>query len=284
MVLICIALTSKSQVDTSTTQKLLQYIFQPLDKSQVPTGFMEEYGCPMLPMATFNGTLTDSNRMDMNLWRTLYFQLQTGWCRTTSNPLPTIASVNTTIKSNINDTLPIAIPLIVAQYNTVRTDAFTSNLLSYNSGTKQVSDVPGRPQNPYDTKNLFAACPQRKQTITGNETFVIKSGTIWNNTSKTISQVQIDFANGQGFQTVTIGTPIGVSYTDTGTKRWTLKVTLNDNSVLQCYSVFYVLKASSGSRYSNSDGTLWEVIAPVANVHSGAQVYIKYSQKSGQEH
>jgi len=280
MVLICIALTSKSQVDTSTTQKLLQYIFQPLDKSQVPTGFMEEYGCPMLPMATFNGTLTDSNRMDMNLWRTLYFQLQTGWCRTTSNPLPTIASVNTTIKSNINDTLPIAIPLIVAQYNTVRTDAFTSNLLSYNSGTKQVSDVPGRPQNPYDTKNLFAACPQRKQTITGNETFVIKSGTIWNNTSKTISQVQIDFANGQGFQTVTIGTPIGVSYTDTGTKRWTLKVTLNDNSVLQCYSVFYVLKASSGSRYSNSDGTLWEVIAPVANVHSGAQVYIKYSQKS----
>jgi hypothetical protein len=55
-------LTSKSQVDTSTTQKLLQYIMQPLDKNQIPTGFLGEYGCPMLPMATFNGTLTDSNR------------------------------------------------------------------------------------------------------------------------------------------------------------------------------------------------------------------------------
>ena len=53
-------------VDTSTTQKLLQHIFQPIDKNQISTGFLEEYGCPMLPAATFNGTLTDSNRIDMN--------------------------------------------------------------------------------------------------------------------------------------------------------------------------------------------------------------------------
>ena len=51
---------------------------QPLDKNQISTGFLEEYGAPIIPMETFNGTLTDSNRIDMNLWRTLYFQLQTG--------------------------------------------------------------------------------------------------------------------------------------------------------------------------------------------------------------
>ena len=68
---------STAQIDTSTTQKLLQYIFQPIDKNQIPTGFLEEYGCPMLPAATFNGTFTDSNRIDMNLWRTLYLHLQT---------------------------------------------------------------------------------------------------------------------------------------------------------------------------------------------------------------
>ncbi|MBK8712877.1 MAG: hypothetical protein IPL97_13585 [Niastella sp.] len=33
-----------AQIDTSTTQKLLQYIFQPIDKNQIPTGFLEEYG------------------------------------------------------------------------------------------------------------------------------------------------------------------------------------------------------------------------------------------------
>ncbi len=71
--------------DTSTTQKLLQYIFQPIDKNQIPTGFLEEYGCPIIPASTFNGILTDSNKIDMNLWRTLYLQLQTGWTKTTEN-------------------------------------------------------------------------------------------------------------------------------------------------------------------------------------------------------
>ena len=72
-----ITIATKAQTpDTSTTQGLIQYIFQNIDKSQVPTAFLEEYGVPIIPMATFNGTLTDSNLIDMNLWRTLYFQLQ----------------------------------------------------------------------------------------------------------------------------------------------------------------------------------------------------------------
>jgi hypothetical protein len=88
-ILLCLSVITSSTksiaqvIDTSTTQKLLQYIMQPLDKNQIPTGFLEEYGCPMLPAATFNGTLTDSNRIDMNLWRTLYFQLQTDWTKAT---------------------------------------------------------------------------------------------------------------------------------------------------------------------------------------------------------
>ena len=103
--------------DTSTMQKLLQYIFQPVNKTQIPTGILEEYGCPMLPMATFNGTLTDSNRIDINLWRTLYFQLQTGLTKATANPLPAITSVTTTIKQNVSSTLPVPIPLLLASYN-----------------------------------------------------------------------------------------------------------------------------------------------------------------------
>ena len=62
-----------AQIDTSTTQKLLQYIMQLLDTNQIPTGFLEEYGCPMLTAATFNGTLTDSNLIDMNLWSYFHY-------------------------------------------------------------------------------------------------------------------------------------------------------------------------------------------------------------------
>jgi len=274
------SIKSDAQVDTSTTQKLLQYIFQPIDKNQIPTGFLEEYGCPIIPASTFNGILTDSNKIDMNLWRTLYLQLQTGWTRTTTNPLPVLNSVNTIIKQNSIITSPIPIPLIIGQYNTVKSNAFTSNLLAYNSSTKRISDVAGRTQSPYDTKNLFAACPNKKQTFTGTDSFVIKTSMIWNNTGKTITQLQIDFANGQGFQTITLGTPIGITYTDTGYKKWTVKAVLSDNSILQCYNEYYVLRTSNtASRFQTPQSTVpaWGFINPVNNVRTGATLWVNYS-------
>lgn len=167
----------------------------------------------------------------------------------------------------------------VVQYNTVKSDAFTSNLLSYNSGTRQVSDVTGRSQSPYATRNLFAACANKKQSLTGSETFIIKPNLIWNNTTKTISQIQIDFADGQGFQSITIGTAISITYNDTGYKRWTIKATLSDNSVLRCYNDYFVLKASgAASRYAGNKTVIpyWGFVG----VNKGARIYINYSRKN----
>ncbi len=62
-----------AQTDALRTK--LNSIFQNIDKSQVPTGYLEEYGAGLLPLNIFNGLLTDSNRLDINLWRTLYLQL-----------------------------------------------------------------------------------------------------------------------------------------------------------------------------------------------------------------
>ena len=285
---LCIILSAfslKAQVlDTSTTQRLLHYIFQPIDKNQIPTGFLEEYGCPMLPAATFNGTLTDSNRIDMNLWRTLYHQLQTGWTRSTANPLPIITAVNNAIKQNVSSTLPIPIPLLLASYNTVKSNAFTSNLLSYSSSTKKVNDVTGRTQTPYDAKTLFAGCPNKNISTTGSESFIIQSSMVWNNTGKSISQVQIDFANGQGFQTVTIGTAINITYPDTGFKKWTVKVTLSDNSILQCYNEYNVLRiANTNSRFIWSESIkpfTWGDVNAVAGTRTAATVTVNFSNNN----
>lgn len=271
---------SKSQSpDTTTVKKLLHYILQPIDKTQVSTSFLEEWGAPIIPMATFNGTLTDSNRFDMNLWRTLYFQLQTAYCGSASNPLPSITTANAAIKQNVSDSLPIPIPLLIGQYNSVKEYAFTNGLLSHNTSTNQIYDVLGRSENPYYVNNLFAACPNSNVSRDGSESFIIKPALIWNNTNKAISQVQIDFAKGQGFQNVTIGTAFSVSYSDTGNKRWKIKITLNDNTVLQCYTNYHVLKAENiGARY---DPLAWDnfQIFPANANHSGGTIFIRYSDR-----
>jgi hypothetical protein len=267
--------------DTSTAQKLIQWVFQPIDKSQIPSGYLEEYGCPIIPMSTFNGTLSDSNRIDMALWRTLYLQFQTGWVRSTANPSPAITAVNAVIKQNTSNELPVPVPIFIGSYNVVKSNAFSAGLLQYSSSTNQIFDVAGRTQHPYDAKTLFAACPNRKQTIKGTETFIVKSEMIWNNSGKSISQLQIDFASGAGFQNITVGAPFTVNYTDTGYKRWTIKATLNDNSVLQCYADYYVLQVpeNQAARFARWQTTFpgWGIVDPVNGVHSGARVSVNYS-------
>ncbi len=148
---------AKSQ-DSSTIQGLLQYIMQPLDKNQIGNGYLEEYGFPAVSMATFNGVLSANNRFELNSWRLMYFQLFTGWCRATANPMTPISTVNNTIKSNTSPTLPTGIPILIGQYNNVKANAFSSNLLSYNASQRKVYDVAGRTQNPYESKGCLQPC------------------------------------------------------------------------------------------------------------------------------
>lgn len=74
-------LSQAQMPDTNKIDGFLQYEMQPLNKTQVPTGYLEEYGLPAIPMATYNGTLGESNYLEPNLWRLLYFQLFSGYCR-----------------------------------------------------------------------------------------------------------------------------------------------------------------------------------------------------------
>ena len=272
---------TKSQ-DSSTIQGLLQYIMQPLDKNQVGNGYLEEYGFPAVSMATFNGVLSANNRFELNSWRLMYFQLFTGWCRATVNPMTPISTVNNTIKSNTSPTLPTAIPILIGQYNNVKSNAFSSNLLSYNASQRKVYDVAGRTQNPYESKRLFAAVPVNQYSTDGSESFIYRSNMVWGNTSLTISQLQINFGNGAGLQTLTANTPVNINYVDTGAYVWTIRATLSDNSVVQCYSDYFVLAVpSAAQRFQpiNITTPLWGNISPVAGVHSGATVNVIYSSK-----
>jgi hypothetical protein len=270
--------TAKAQSpDTSTTEKLLSYALQNLDKSQVSTGFLQELSMPVKDLGTYNGILTDSNKMDITLWRLIYFEMQKSYCGTGSNPLPLITNVNTKIKSFVSAVAPVPVPLLIGNYNSIKSYAFTNNLLSYNSTTNQFADVSSRTENPYQVNNLFAAAPQNKYSATGTSSFLFSDSIIWNNSGKTISQIQVDFDNTLGFKTITRGTPITVSYADTGVKRWTIRVTFTDNSTLQCYSDYHVFVASTAntaSRFHNSWDDHWNI---TGSNHSGADVYIAYS-------
>mgnify|MGYP000017526665 CR=1 FL=1 len=77
LTLALIFLTLFAQAQTDALRNQLNTIFQNIDKSQVPSGFLEEYGAGLVPLDVFNGQLTDSNRLDIDLWRYAYGSVYT---------------------------------------------------------------------------------------------------------------------------------------------------------------------------------------------------------------
>lgn len=247
--IVCSLITNAQTIDTTTIEGLYQYIFSNLDKSQISTHYLEEYGAPVLSMGKYNGILTDSNKVDINIWRALYWQIASAYVGTGTNSFPSIKTVNTTIKPTMNEANGIAIPLLLAKYNSVISTAFSSNLLQVTN--KQVRDVPNRVQSPYKQNALFAAAPTRAYTNNGTTSFLFSSDLIYSNNSAKITSIFIDCGDGTGYRSVTLDEPLAVSYADTGTKKLKIKVILSNKESRECYSNFYVAKAAMSLKTSH---------------------------------
>lgn len=284
--LLLLTTTANSQTyDTTEIQGFLQHLMQPLDKNQIPTGFLEEYGLPAIGMKLFDGTSNDANWSEPNLWRLLYFQMYTSYTGAGANPLPTIQTVNSIINQNLSPGAPIPIPVLLGSYNKFREDALQQNLLSYDGYNRRLYDVPGRMQSPYTTHRLFSAVPMRNESFTGTESFVLNTGMVWGNTGLTVNNLQVDFQNDAGFITLLPNSPVQVTWADTGYYHLTIKAALSDGSTAECRAEYYVLQKAAasnpGARYASSGITTppWGIIGATGS-HSGGTVQIIYSTRS----
>lgn len=275
LALIFFALISKAQTDALRNQ--LNTIFQNIDKSQVPSGFLEEYGADLVSLDVFNGQLTDSNRLDIDLWRYAYGSLYTSRIYGI-NPLPTIESLNTSINTYSNfNTNVLAVPLALIDYSRMREDAVNQNLLTVSNN--QIYDVAGRTQSPYIPTTMFIASPSKNYTSFSTVSLLFKSSLFTTNTGKSVSSLYVDFANGSGYQSATFDNPLPVTYTDTGYKRLKIKLICTDNSVYECYAEFNILELNGGSpnaRYDVRDFV--QPFLPTAN-HSGGTATVRFSRK-----
>ena len=142
------------------TRAALDNIFSPIDKSQVPTGFLADDALPLVPLDIFNGTLTDSSRTTPDGFRYIYATLYSAHVAA-NYQLPSLQDLNTRIVTAETSAGSATIPIMVQRidYAAIRPDAFSGNLLSLQNG--QVFDVAGRTQSPYQVRTVFAAAPTR---------------------------------------------------------------------------------------------------------------------------
>jgi len=228
VLLLCATLSGHpAQAQTAqpdAAQQYLDNLVAPLDKAQVPTGLLAEYAMPLVPLDVFNGTLTDSSRTNPDGFRFIYTTAYSAWLGSGNNPLPTPLELNDRIKAAVVANGTTAIPVMVQHidYASVRDDAFSSQLLSFQND--QLFDVAGRTQSPYLIKTLFAAAPATATTTsaTGDATLIFPSGLDIERGVGSPMVLNVDFGDGQGYRNTPWDQPITAHYGVSGT--WRIKV------------------------------------------------------------
>src|SRR5690606_12506295 len=98
--------------DTTSFYGMSQYIFAHVDRSQINTGLMSDYGMEFLELANYDGTiLADSNYVGMNEWRLLYASLYSAQINNFANMLP-LDSVNQRVLNHIGMDQPISMAVL----------------------------------------------------------------------------------------------------------------------------------------------------------------------------
>lgn len=272
--LLILMMNLQSYAQTDPLRLKLDSIFEYVDKSQIPTGFLEEYGAEFANLKTYNGVLTDSNVVNAMAWHYIYASIYSGNIYGT-NTLPTPEN-NYSIFNNVAVANPNINPVTIMalNYSSIKSYAVDNNLLSVSNS--RFYDVTGRPESPYQLNTVFAAAPFYETDNDGGLSLLFKQNLFINTTGKTVSNIQVDFNNGNGFVTANWDNPISYTYTDTGSKRLTFKLNFTDATNFQCYSTVNIIQVSGGSfRYQPTTATT--PFNPTNNNHRGGDITVQYS-------
>ncbi|MBC2846292.1 T9SS type A sorting domain-containing protein [Winogradskyella flava] len=221
----------------------MQHIFGNINKSKVTTGYLKEFGIRFNEIEAYNGVLNTNNVVDKTQWQSLYSSLYTMRIGSVAESMtaPNMVFDNLETQQN-NSTQDV---LFAAQYYAYQ--QYKDKAVS-NGDVKvikdRIYDVKGR--NPYDTKTIFAVSPLKKQLQGNTFTFKLPSSLIYTNSSSTLNQVQIDFDDGNGYQTVTLNSAQNITYTSGGEKELRVKFSYSNGTKLYSQSKIWVDYISSG--------------------------------------
>jgi hypothetical protein len=207
-------------------------IFQHIDRSQVSTGLLVNYGFALKDYNQFQGTaLTTANRLrSLAEWRLLYTALQTSVFNANAT-LPTLLLANQRIAQAQQNTSVVSIATLLARYDRFRDDAGTTGLVTVSN--RQLYDVPGRPRSPYQQRTLVALCPLQAVLDTRTPQFSIPATLRFTNAAPAVTSLELDAGDGQGYRPVVgKGQTLGASYAANGHYTLRFRLTCADGSVL----------------------------------------------------
>lgn len=220
-----------ADVPASAVQDTISDARAPLAGIKAPSGILYDRVLPLSGIERFDGR---SGRFaaGMTLWAQIYDELRRA---SDTSPLPPFrAFLADALRSAGTGRVPVA--MLNIRYDRIRENAFERGLLAVRDG--RIEEAGG---SPYLEERAFAACALRGRTHRGaRAVFSFDDRWYVTNDGVALRSIEADFDDGAGLRAVAPGSDAVVSYSSAGTKRISLRATLDDGTVLAAAFPFVV--------------------------------------------
>lgn len=263
--------TVKAQIDTSGRGELAN-LFQYLNPSNIPTGYLMEWGTDMIDKDDLNGILTDSNFVNnLDLVRMVYADVYSARYNAVSPTMISPDALNNLIEATNGESNLV---MIYGQYAITNPNSINNGWLTYNRN-RLIETGTG---SPYNLQQVWAAYPT-KQVYSNTVTLSYNPLLYFNNNGVSISNLYLDFGN--GYSLLQPNTSLSNTYADsTGIKIIKIKAVLSNGVQMETQMLVQVevSESNNSNRYGLADLNNPDFTVPAqAGVHAGCKVYVRRS-------
>jgi len=281
----CLSANAQLHVDLEVANQTNQ-VFGGLDKSKIPHDMLLDYGYDFVDVPNYDGVLRDNNYLVPSVYRTLYNSVVS--MRTTLlvpelvDPIALEQSWKSKTKFHAGKlgkgvwATPVTLNGLYYHYSRIRKDALDQDLIEVVDGKAYEDAYKDNVwQNPYETKEVFAmALPNTE--MTNSSVSLLLPDTEWHtNQPGLIGSFAVDFGDGNGFQPLKMGVPLGHDFKEDGDYVWTFRLKLTNGTFKYCRTPVKITgKAAQQTltaRNPDCDKKPWEEIITASKAYQGVK-------------
>ena len=214
--------------DNPVVRDYLDEMFEDIDKSRIPTGYLREFAFDLVDFDTYDGVeLTDSNYVTPTVIEMILRSIRSAAVGT--KPFENVVNELNELNVETNE-IPVAI--VLYEYNYIVENACEDGLIVFeDERAHDAYTSDGIWLNPYAKSQIFGFSPLNEISYTSPVVYYFNG--LYTNTS--ISKIEFDSGVGSGYKTISINEKVSVNY-ENGEYELKMRITLASGEVLVSHS------------------------------------------------
>jgi len=214
LILSCAArIVAQSDAVVERYKTIVSDVYAEIPSNKITTGLLIEKAIPNVNTGKFDGSKS-CDTSTLATWQKLYRQFC--FAHVDYSTVDCNQNIVERAEAACADAVPVGVLLFA--YNQIKAEAVSNHQIVLDTVRGKVIDASSWNTQVLDEKICCAVTPFAEQLEVGTYTFSIPEQSVVGNKTNTIQSIEIDFADGQGFVPVGVGTSRSVTYTVGGEK------------------------------------------------------------------